>query len=270
MQSYKKNCIFANSKKTTMKKLFVLFFSIFILSSLSAQRFIGGVVGGMNLTQVEGDEVNGYYKAGFNGGGMVMLPLNHNQTFFITTELLFNQKGAFKSNTTWVDARPLDDTLLINYDIPKNNKVYYKLRLDYVEVPILFHYEDPHTGFALGIGASWARLVNIKETFLGYQLHTDLNSGRYYKNTWNFILDVKIPVYQALKINFRYQYSIAPIGADRTFYTLVNADPYQRRLFHNVLSFRVLYTFNDKYYLNNSYKKDGSRNGPKWIRDNSQ
>lgn len=253
-----------------MKKLFVLIFFFFILSSLSAQQFIGGAVLGMNLSQVEGDEVNGYFKAGFNGGGLVMLPLNEDRTFFITTELLFNQKGAFKSNTTWVDARPLDDTLLINYDIPKNNKVYYKLRLDYVEVPVVVHYEDPFTGFALGIGASWARLVNIKETFLGYQLHTDLNSGRYSKNTWSFIIDVKIPIYQGLKLNFRYLYSIVPIGEDRTFYTLVNADPYQRKLYHNVLSFRMLYTFNDKYYLNNSFKSDGTRKGPKWVRDNSK
>lgn len=252
-----------------MKKLFILLSLIFVITTISAQKFIGGAVAGMNISQVEGDEVNGYFKAGFNGGGLIMLPLNKNQTLFLTTEILFTQKGAYKSNSGSVDAKPLDDTLLINYDIPKNNKVYYKLRLDYVEVPIIFHYEDPNTGYALGIGASWARLVNIKETFLGYQLNTDLNSGRYYKNTWNFIVDVKIPIYQGLKFNFRYQYSIVPIGANRTFYALVNADPYQRKLYHNLLSFRMLYTFNDKYYLNNSYKNNGSRNGPKWIRDNS-
>jgi hypothetical protein len=240
-----------------------------VISTISAQKFIGGAVAGFNLSQVEGDEVNGYYKLGLNGGGLVMLSLNKKQTLFITTEILFNQKGAFKNNSGSLNGRPLDDTLLINYDLPRNNKVYYKLRLDYVEVPVVIHYEDPLTGFALGIGASWARLVNIKETFLGYQLYTDLNSGRYYKHTWNFIIDVKVPIYQGLKFNFRYQYSIVPIGADRTFYALVNSPPYQRKLYHNMLSLRMLYTFNDKYYLNNSYKKNGSRNGPRWVRDNS-
>lgn len=253
-----------------MKKLFILTFCTLILSSISAQRFIGGVVAGMNLSQVEGDEVNGFKKFGFNGGGSIMLSLNEKQTFFITTEILFTQKGAYQTNTTGVTARPLDDTLLINYAFPKNNKIYYKLRLDYVEVPLMIHYEDPLTGSALGIGASWARLVNIKETFLGYQLFTDIQSGRYYRDTWSVIVDIKIPIYMGLKFNFRYQYSIVPIGADRSYYALVNADPFKRKLFHNVLSFRMLYTFNDKYTLNNRVKKDGTTKGPKWLRDASK
>lgn len=253
-----------------MKKLVFLIILSFTISTMVAQRFIGGAVVGMNLSQVEGDEVNGYKKIGLNGGGLVMLSLNKKQTFFITTELLFTQKGAYQRNTTGVDARPMDDTLLINYNIPKNNKIYYKLRMDYVEVPIMIHYEDPFTGYALGVGASWSRLVNFKETFLGYELYTDLQSGRYNRDTWSFIIDVKVPIYMGLKFNFRYQYSLAPIGADRTFYTLNNADPFQRKLYHNVLSFRMLYTFNDKYTLNTSTYKDGTTKGPKWVRMSSK
>lgn len=250
-----------------MKRAFFLVFLLIILQNLNAQRFIGGVVGGMNITQIEGDQVNGYKKAGFNAGAMLMIPLNRKQTFFVTMELLYTQKGAFQSNfTETVKALPYDDTLLINPSIPKNNKIYYKIRLDYVEVPVIFHYEDPRTGFAIGVGASWSRLVNYQETLFGHRLYTDLQSGRYKRNEWSYLIDVKIPIYQALKLNFRYQYSMLPIGAERTFYSGNNVAPFTRLPYNNVLTLRVVYTFNDRYILNNSTNKNGERMGPKWVR----
>lgn len=253
-----------------MKRLLIItFFLIFVLQ-LSAQKFIGGVVGGMNITQIEGDQVFGYKKAGLNLGGMVMLPLDRKQRFFITTELLYTQKGAYQSNFKGsVESFPYDDTLLIDPSFDEIKSIYYKIRLDYVEVPVVIHYEDKLTGFAVGVGASWSRLVNYQETVFGHRLYTDLNSGRYKRNDWSFIIDVKIPVYKALKLNFRYQYSLVPMGAERTFYSGNNVAPFTRVPYNNVLTFRVLYTFNDKYYLNNSKTKSGERNGPKWVRESA-
>ena len=45
-----------------MKQIFCLFLFVTLLLPLKAQKFIGGVVAGMNLSQVEGDEVNGFKK----------------------------------------------------------------------------------------------------------------------------------------------------------------------------------------------------------------
>ncbi|HNX22280.1 MAG TPA: outer membrane beta-barrel protein [Bacteroidales bacterium] len=253
-----------------MKKILIVAFCLFFVFHLNAQKFVGGVVGGMNVTQIEGDEVNGYKKAGFNLGGMVMLPLDRKQRFFITTELLFTQKGAYQSNFSGtVESFPYDDTLLIDPSFEERPNIYYKIRLDYVEVPVVIHYEDQNTGFAVGVGASWSRLVNYQETVFGHRLYSDLNSGRYKRNDWSFIIDVKIPVFKALKFNFRYQYSIVPMGAERTFYSGNNVAPFTRVPYNNVLTFRVLYTFNDKYVLNNSRSRTGERQGPKWVRESS-
>ncbi len=255
-----------------MKQIFCLFLFVTLLLPLKAQKFIGGVVAGMNLSQVEGDEVNGFKKVGFNGGGLVMLPLNRKKTFFATVELLYNQKGAYQRNTSsGADAFPYGDTVLFDPGFPhKNNKIYYNLRTDYVEVPLLFHYEDPMTGYALGVGASWARLVFLKETLFGRRLLSDIRSGRFYRDNWNFLVDVRVPIYKGLKFTFRYQYSFVPIGADRVFYTLNNADSFTRKMYHHVLSFRFMYTFNDRYYLNQKTNPDGSRRGPRWDRVRDQ
>ena len=253
-----------------MKRIVFLAVLMAFALNLSAQKFIGGVVGGMNLTQIEGDQVNGYKKAGFNLGGMVMLSLDKKQRFFVTTEILYTQKGAYQSNYSGtVKSFPYDDTLLNNPSFEKIDKIYYKIRLDYVEVPVVFHYEDPLSGFAVGIGASWARLVNYQETLFGQRLFSDLQSGRYKRNDWSFLVDVKIPVYKALKFNFRYQYSIVPMGAERTFYSGNNVAPFSRVPYNNVLTFRLIYTFNDSYILNNSKSRNGERKGPKWVRESS-
>jgi len=250
-----------------MKKLLFVFLFTSILIIGKSQIFIGGFTAGANITQVEGDEVNGYNKLGFNVGPSVMLSLDKKQRFFVTMELLFTQKGAFQKNySNTVDAKPLDDTLLFDMSYPYRNDIYYKLRLDYVEVPVVFHYEDPYTGWAFGIGGSWARLVNFQETVFGQRLFSDLESGRYNRNEWSFLLDLKIPVYKGLKFNFRYQYSIVPIGKDRVFYANNNGGKTVRSPYNNVLTFRILYTFNDKYTFNEKNDRTGKRVGPRWVR----
>jgi hypothetical protein len=255
---------------------------LFLLpASLSAQRFIGGIAVGMNVTQVDGDEVFGYYKTGFNGGPYVKLMLDRRQRFSVTLELLYTQKGAYqKSNGPFVEFLAKGDTALIDPLYPEYDKsVFYKLRTDYLEIPLLFHYDDPRSKVAFGIGFSWARLAYIREvewdftmrdTMLGARrLTTSVNSGRYYKNDWAIMADVKIPIYKGLKFNFRFQYSLVPFGEMRQFFSRSpNATaPKERKPFHNTLTFRLVYSFNEKYTENNNYDRDGNRIGPKWIRD---
>jgi hypothetical protein len=250
-----------------MKKVFFVVLILIFAIPGKAQIFIGGFTVGTNITQVEGDEVNGYSKIGFNVGPLVMIPLDKKQRFFITMELLFSQKGAYQKNySNDVSARPFNDTVLFDPSYQIDSSIYYKLRLDYVEVPIVFHYEDPYTGYAFGIGFSWARLVNYKEMVFGRRLYADLQSGRYYRNDWSFIVDVKIPLYRGLKFNFRYQYSMVPMGAERNFYESYNTPPFTRKPYNNVLTFRLLYTFNDKYTYNNQRDRSGKLIGPRWVR----
>ncbi len=107
-------------------------------------------------------------------------------------------------------------------------------RTDYLELPLLVHFEDPRSKFGIGIGITWSRLVYIKEMQHDFRrfvasdstfnikgarrIDQDQDPGRYKKNDWGIILDLKIPIYKGLKFNFRFQYSIAPFGKARQFY----------------------------------------------------
>jgi hypothetical protein len=254
---------------------------VLLSGTVSAQRFIGGVAVGMNLTQVDGDEVFGYYKVGFNGGPFVKLMLDKKQRFSLTMELLYTQKGALKkSNGSYVEYFAKGDTTFIDPLYPEYDRtILYKLRTDYLEIPLLFHYDDPRSKISIGIGFSWARLAYIKEMEWDFsmpdsssgarRLNTTVSSGRYHKNDWGIIADVKIPIYKGLKFNFRFQYSMAPFGPVRQFFSRSeNATaPIERKPFHNTLTFRLIYSINEKYAENNNFDKNGNRIGPKWIRD---
>jgi len=256
------------------------------LPSASAQRFIGGVAVGMNFSMVDGDEVfEAYSKVGFNGGPYVKLMLDNKQRFSVTMELLYSQKGGQKRYPYAEGVRvAYADTALIdpNY-LELNMKYFYKLRTDYLEIPLLFHFEDPRSKFGIGIGFAWSRLVYITEyehdfrkslsgtdSIGARRLTTSVNSGRYFKNDWSIIADVKIPIYKGLKANLRFQYSLVPFGLEREFIPLHSTDKDEirvRKPFHNTLTFRIIYSFNEKYIENDKYDWDGNRIGPQWIRD---
>ena len=263
---------------------FCLLLSAFcFLPSAFAQRFIGGIAVGMNITQVDGDEVFGYYKTGFNGGPYVKLMLDKKQRFSVTMELLYTQKGALQKTGIYIENIAKGDIAFIDHNYSTYYpKIFYKLNTDYLELPLLFHYDDPRSKVAIGVGFSWARLVTIKEyeqlwdherlktdSLGARRLNTTVSSGRYNKNDWGIMLDVKIPIYKGLKFNFRYQYSLAPFGKVREFFSQSeNATmPIKRKPFHNTLTFRLVYSFNEKYTENNNYDKNGYRIGPKWMRD---
>jgi len=267
----------------------LLLFSLLLFSflpSASAQRFIGGVASGINLSQVDGDEVVGYHKVGFNGGPYVKLMLDRKQRFSATMELLYTQKGAAKRYPFPAGMEiAKNDIELIDPRYEEVDKNFlYKLRTDYLEIPLLFHYEDPKSKFGIGIGISWARLVYIKEMQHDYRglmldtannmkgsrrLTTSVNSSRYNKNDWGIMADVKIPIYKGLKFNFRFQYSFVPFGEKREFFARIDDETPSsiRKPFHNTLTFRIIYSFNEKYIENNNYDKEGKRIGPRWIRN---
>ena len=266
----------------------LLLFSLLLFSfqpSASAQRFIGGIAAGMNFTQVDGDEVFGYNKVGFNGGPYVKLMLDQKQRFSITMELLYTQKGAQKKYPVPGGIRvAIEDTAFIDQGYPEEDmRFFYNLRTDYLEIPLLVHFEDPKSKIGIGIGITWARLVYIKEmqhdfrrldsamTMRGARrIDQALDPGRYKKNDWGIIADLKIPIYKGLKFNFRFQYSMAPFGKERRFYVSTSPnleDSETRKPFHNTLTFRIIYSFNEKYIENTSSDKEGKRIGPKWIRD---
>jgi hypothetical protein len=246
-----------------MKNAFCILLLILVSTSVSAQLFYGSVIGGGNATQVDGDEVFGYRKIGVNAGASVMIPLNKKQCWFGTIELLYTQKGSSYTNADAPMKEP--DTSLIDDRFKRNLKIKYKVYLGYVEIPVVFHYEDPKTAWAFGAGFSWARLIHVKEFENGYRMITNLNSGTYSKNDWCALADVKVRLYKGLKLNFRFQYSFVPIRT--RIFNWTSGEINERKQYNHLLTLRLIYTFNEKYTLNETKNRKGERMGTKWIRD---
>ncbi|MDR0970832.1 MAG: PorT family protein [Bacteroidales bacterium] len=78
-----------------MKKIFILSFFIcfsFLTTQVFSQEFKAGILLGGIASQVDGDNMSGYYKAGFTGGLFVFRDYKENSRF--QGEILFSMKGS--------------------------------------------------------------------------------------------------------------------------------------------------------------------------------
>lgn len=205
---------------------------LFALSpSLLAQRFLGAVMGGMNLSQVDGDEVYGFHRVGGHIGAAAILPFGNK--WDLTLETVFDQKGAYEG-PQYIDSI---------YGTVLNGK--YDLRLNYVEVPLTAHYTD-RGKYTVGAGFSYGRLVSYKEIEHDGAIPPYSDTVAFNKNDFCVLADLQIRVWKKLKFNIRYSYSMAPIR-ERTFIDPYGKlDPNVRKQYNNMLTFRLVYVINEQ------------------------
>ena len=116
----------------------LLLCSFLFVNWAHAQRFKGGIVGGFNFSQIDGDNMVGYNRFGLNGGGYVATVLS--DRWLISTELLFSQRGSRLSST-----EPI-------------NGIFDRIKLDFLEVPVLINFKE--WKFHVQAGFSYARLFD--------------------------------------------------------------------------------------------------------------
>ncbi|MFA8299030.1 MAG: outer membrane beta-barrel protein [Hyphomicrobiales bacterium] len=98
----------------------LLFLTLSSISSLVfAQKFSGGVIGGVTASQVAGDNYSGYLKPGINVGTWLGLELTERSS--LQMELSYIMKGSL-------------------FSVTKSDQLSYKLNLNYLQVPVLFQY----------------------------------------------------------------------------------------------------------------------------------
>jgi hypothetical protein len=119
---------------------------LFVPVQTKAQAFTGGILGGLSVNQIDGDEFAGYDKAGIVFGGWCRT--NTDGPFQIQGEIRYFGKGA--GNRT-------------NTDQPDQ---YYRVRLRYVEVPVMFRYSLV-SRIPVGLGLSAGYLAEAKEDLTG-------------------------------------------------------------------------------------------------------
>ncbi len=212
----------------------ILFISVIIcgITSESIGQIIKGeAIVGLNMTQVEGDEVHGFKKPGFHIGAGALIPFS--KKWDVSMEVTFNQKGATQRDQ-YVDTLPSGDVLTGQY----------KLRLNYLEIPVLVHFTDKDF-LTIGAGFSWGRLVGAQEWEHGKRVEsTTSNSGTYNKNDFSYIIDVRVKILGPLKFGIRYQNSMVKIRT-REFNDFIG-NTWTRDQFNKVITFRLVYIFNEE------------------------
>ncbi|MCS6916882.1 MAG: outer membrane beta-barrel protein [Chitinophagales bacterium] len=191
----------------------------------------GGVVLGINASQVDGDDYAGYTKVGLNAGFYGQIPIS--PRFFVSTEILYSQQGA-KSRVR--QGLPLE----------------FLTRYDYAVVPVLLHFQEKEA-INFGAGFAFARLIN-QQRFANQieQPDASICSSRpdigiiqpeyICLKRQNFMVTAEgnYLVTPQFQLNVRFAYSIVPMG----YYGSSNF--VNRGMYHNLLSFRVRYVFGGK------------------------
>jgi len=188
------------------------------------QNFNGGILLGGNISQVDGDTYDGYFKVGPMGGGYVSLQVSPHSSFQM--ELEYIQKGSRK-----------------NADPEKGDNKMYLLRLHYIEIPVLYQFTFARR-FAAEIGpAADISLGSYEETENGEVT----NTVPLRPVTLSGILGVSGYITRHLKAGFRFNYSLLSIrNADSPYPPGYRKILFEWGQYNNVLSFSFSWDFKAK------------------------
>jgi len=187
--------------------------------------FEGGLVLGGNFAQVDGDTYYGFHKVGLHAGGQVYI--HFTEHLGITMDILYAQKGSLGQA---VLQSPLIGTYVTRYF----------MKLNYVEVPLTFHYRDHGLDFEAGL--AYGRLISSREGILLDQpvaIDPVLNS--FNSSDIEYVVGLTVKVYKKLHVNLRYQYSVISIRPNERI--PINFGYGNDGQFNNLFSLRAIYIF---------------------------
>lgn len=136
-------------------KLILAIFFLQITLNLYSQDFEAGLTSGINFAQVDGDLSAGYEKFGYEGG--IILTNKFKNDLGFQTEIKYIQKGSRNVHTN------------------QSAYIYYVIRLQYVEVPVILTYPFNNVfskpklkNLSFAGGLSFGYLLNAVEDKDGY------------------------------------------------------------------------------------------------------
>jgi len=168
-------------------RLFLMIVAGLFFLGLQAQelgperRFEAGVVAGLNISQIDGDKLRGFYKFGFQAGIKADAVLS--DRWKVGIEILFSQQGARQSR----------------FDVPSSELDVKEIQFNMVEAPVLVHFRD--WKLQLTAGGSYGNIINYSVTEItgedgteAHPLSQDvfsliLGGSFYFTESW--VLDVR-------------------------------------------------------------------------------
>ena len=187
---------------------------MFINSTVFAQQFRGGILFGLNASQVDGDTWAGYTKFGFAIGAYVYRPIS--KIADVQLEIKYMGKGANNGSSA--------------------NTIQYTNQLNYIEIPVILRLKT-NTKIDLEGGLGYGYLFNntIKDSY-GSEVRTDL----FKTSDFLFLAGIKYNASNKLAVTMRFSYSLLNIREG-----LPNTAGFRNGgAFNNILSIGLCYAIN--------------------------
>ncbi len=197
------------------KLVFLLSVSVLLYLNSCAQDFNAGIRFGMCASQVSGDNLSGYDKAGILLGAFVRRDFS--QKISLQLEMLFIQKGSRK-------------------EVSKIDNSYYRMRLHYLEVPLLFQYHVSKK-ITLEIGPSAGALIFSEEDD---QLGVILYTPPFEKLEISSHLGIQFVFSEKWALDLRHSGSLTPV---RAFDGTYNFNYFDRGQYNSTVQLSLEYTF---------------------------
>lgn len=198
-----------------MKHLYLLILLIITTATAGfSQRFEGGLLGGLNASQVDGDTYSGFNKPGIVAGTYVIN--NFSERLFAGMEIKYSQKGSRKNP---------------NYKTGDQDKSI--IRLNYIDMPV---YVGIHTGEKTAVFGGISA---------GYLIHSsvDINFGSFQTEPSFKEFDIqgmlgfRFQLTNRLSADLRGAYSVLPISNQ----TISELNYWATNQFNNLISTTILY-----------------------------
>lgn len=200
------------------KRFFIAVLMLFIVQLTFAQRFEGGIIGGFNASQVEGDYFRGYNKPGIITGFFVQTDIA--PAIFAAMEIKYSQKGS-RNRIKKDDPTPLK----------------YIMRLGYVDVPVYMGFRTNDRGSVVA-GVSAGYLIHAME-YGEYGKFPEEDRHMFNDLDLQPFIGFQFDMLDNLKVDLRFALSVLPIrgqpGEDATNYYWHNNQ------FNNVISLAAYY-----------------------------
>jgi hypothetical protein len=207
-----------------LKKFAILLFCGSITISSHAQNFGGGVILGLGASQVGGDDLGGFNKAGLLVGAFANTSISELLSFQM--EMTFIQKGS--NNPNMHNPEHLKD-----YERPD-------ISSSYIEVPLLLQY---HQSNKLKIEGGLLSAYLIDAYYNGSDGKIPIHTvNPFIKYDFGLLLGIDYKFSNNLSLNTRLSNSILPIGAE-DYNDVTSHNSSRKGKYNSVLSFALHYNF---------------------------
>ena len=204
-----------------IKKFAIILSCGFLTFSIQAQDFGGGVILGLSTSQVGGDDLAGFHKAGLLLGVFANKSITELLSFQM--EMTYIQKGSNNPNMN-------------NVEHPNYSK--QDISLSYIEVPLLLQYNQSDKLKIEG-GVLTAYLVDGHYNDLSGKMHNPINPFISYDI--GLLLGIDYKYSENISLNTRIGNSILPIGSEDYENQVYNSS--KKGKYNSVLSFALHYNF---------------------------